>query len=204
MWHLKIKANNKNTKLIEKEFILVVTKGKGQDWDDRGWDGWMASPTRWTWVWVNSGSWWWTGRPGVLWFMGSQRVGQDWVTELNWGVFYFLFFDEPPYFFALAFFVPHPEPPTFFPPHPIPQGCPSAPCLMHRTWTSDLFHIWWYTCFIFPYWLYQFTFPPTVYKDSLSFTFLLAFVIACLFSNSYSNRHEVIAPCGFYLHFPYG
>ena len=48
-----------------------------------GWDGWMASPTRWTWVWVNSGSWWWTGRPGVLRFMGSQRVGHDWATELN-------------------------------------------------------------------------------------------------------------------------
>ena len=52
--------------------------------DDRGWDGWMASPTWWTWVWVNSGSWWWTGRPGVLWFMGQQRVGRDWVNELNW------------------------------------------------------------------------------------------------------------------------
>ena len=44
----------------------------------------MASRTWWTWVWVKSGSWWWTGRPGVLWFMGSQRVEQDWVTELNW------------------------------------------------------------------------------------------------------------------------
>ena len=52
--------------------------------DDRGCDGWMASPTWWTWVWVNSGSWWWTGRPGVLWFMGSQRVGHNWATELNW------------------------------------------------------------------------------------------------------------------------
>ena len=52
--------------------------------DARGWDGWMASPTRWTWVWVNSGSWWWTGRPGMLWFMGLQRVRHDWVTELNW------------------------------------------------------------------------------------------------------------------------
>ena len=51
---------------------------------NRGWDGRMASPTQWTWVWVNSGSWWWTGRPGVLWFMGSQRVGHDWATELNW------------------------------------------------------------------------------------------------------------------------
>ena len=58
--------------------------GAGGEGDDRGWDGWMASPTWWTWVWVNSVSWWWTGRPGVLRFMGSQRVGHDWVTELNW------------------------------------------------------------------------------------------------------------------------
>ena len=56
----------------------------GGEGDDRGWDGWMASPTQWTWVWVNSGSWWWTGRPGVLQFLGSQRVGHDWATELNW------------------------------------------------------------------------------------------------------------------------
>ena len=45
---------------------------------------WLNGITRWTWVWVNSGSWWWTGRPGVLQFMGSQRVGHDWATELNW------------------------------------------------------------------------------------------------------------------------
>ena len=57
--------------------------GAGGEGDDRGWDGWMVSPTRWTWVWVNSGCWWWTGKPGVLRFMGSQRVGQDWGTELN-------------------------------------------------------------------------------------------------------------------------
>ena len=50
----------------------------------RGWDGWTASLTRWTWVWVNSGSWWWTGRPGVLRFMGSKSVGYDWATKLNW------------------------------------------------------------------------------------------------------------------------
>ena len=65
--------------------------GAGRDWleargegNDRGWDGWMASPTRWTWIWVNSGSWWWTGRAGLLRFMGSPRVGHDWATELNW------------------------------------------------------------------------------------------------------------------------
>ena len=56
----------------------------GGEGDDRGWDGWMASPTQWAWVWVNSGSLWWTGRPGVLQFMGSQRVEHDWATELNW------------------------------------------------------------------------------------------------------------------------
>ena len=55
----------------------------GGEGDDRGWDGWMASPTQWTWVWVNSGSWWWTGRPGVLQSMGSPRVRQDWATELK-------------------------------------------------------------------------------------------------------------------------
>ena len=56
----------------------------GGEGDDRGWDGWMASPTQWTWVWVDSGSWGWTGRPGVLQFRGLQRVRHDWVTELNW------------------------------------------------------------------------------------------------------------------------
>ena len=49
-----------------------------------GGDGWMASPTQWTWVWVNFGSWYWTGRPDMLQFMELQRVGHDWVTELNW------------------------------------------------------------------------------------------------------------------------
>ena len=62
----------------------------GRDWGQeekgttRGWHGWMASLTRWTWVWVNSSSWWWTWRPGMLRFMGSQWVGRDWATELSW------------------------------------------------------------------------------------------------------------------------
>ena len=59
----------------------LKTGGEG---DDRGWDGWIASLTQWTWVWVNSRSWWWTGRPGVLQSMESQRVRHDWATELNW------------------------------------------------------------------------------------------------------------------------
>ena len=58
----------------------LKTGGEG---DDRGWDGWMASLTQWRWVWVNSGSWWWTGRPGVLQSMELQRVGHNWVTELT-------------------------------------------------------------------------------------------------------------------------
>ena len=55
----------------------------GGEGDNRGWDGWMASPTQWTWVWVNSRSWWWTGRPGVLQSMELQRVVHDWVTKLT-------------------------------------------------------------------------------------------------------------------------
>ena len=58
--------------------------GAGGEADDRGWDGGMASLTQWTWVWVNSRSWWWTGRPRVLWFMESQRFGHNWVTDLIW------------------------------------------------------------------------------------------------------------------------
>ena len=56
--------------------------GAGGEGDDRGWDGWIASLTRWMWVSVNSGSWWWAGRPGVLRFMGSQRVEHDWAADL--------------------------------------------------------------------------------------------------------------------------
>ena len=64
------------------------TRFNAWEGDDRGWGGWMAALTLWTWVWVSSGSWWWTGKPGVLQSMGSQRVGHDWVTELNWQLSY--------------------------------------------------------------------------------------------------------------------
>ena len=72
-----------------KTWLIGKDSDAGRDWGQeekgtRGWDGWMASLTQWAWVWVNSGSWWWKGRPDVLWFMGSQRVGHDWATELNW------------------------------------------------------------------------------------------------------------------------
>ena len=67
---------------FEKTWLWQRLTAGGED--DREWDGWMASPTQWTWVWVNFRSWWWTGRPGVLHFMGSQRVEHNWETELNW------------------------------------------------------------------------------------------------------------------------
>ena len=63
--------------------VMLGGMGAGGEGDDRGWDGCMASPTQWTWVWVNSGSWWWTGRLSMLWFMGSQSHMTEW---LNWTV----------------------------------------------------------------------------------------------------------------------
>ena len=73
-----------------KNWLIWKDPDAGKDWrwkekgfSDRGCDGWMASPIQWTWVSVNSESWWWTGRPSVLWFIGSQRVGHDWTTELT-------------------------------------------------------------------------------------------------------------------------
>ena len=67
----------------KRPFCWERLKAEGEG-DGRGWDGWMASPTWWTWVWASSGSWWRSGRLGVLQPMGSQRVGHDWATELNW------------------------------------------------------------------------------------------------------------------------
>ena len=75
--------------LIHKErpWCWEILKAEGEG-DDRGWDGWMASPTWATWVWTSSRSWWWTRKPGVFRSMGSQRFRHDWVTELNWQKFW--------------------------------------------------------------------------------------------------------------------
>ena len=75
-----------------KNLLIGKDTDAGKDWrwekgmtgDDREWADWMVSPTQWTWVWVSSGSWWWTGRPGMLQSMRLQRVRHDWMTELNW------------------------------------------------------------------------------------------------------------------------
>ena len=90
--------------------LMLGGIGAGGEGDDRGWDGWMASLTRWMWVWVNSGSWWWTERPGMLRFMGSQRVGHDWATDLNWTS---SLYSSPLLFSSIS--LPHTSP------HPIPQ-----------------------------------------------------------------------------------
>ena len=68
---------------LEKTRMLENIEGRMRR-DDRGWDGWMASLIQWTWVWVSSGSWWWTGKPGILQSTGLQRVKHNWATELNW------------------------------------------------------------------------------------------------------------------------
>ena len=72
-----------------KSWLIGKDSDAGRDWGQEekemtGWHGWMTSRTRWTWVWVNSGRWWWTGRPGALQFMGSRTVGHNWATEQNW------------------------------------------------------------------------------------------------------------------------
>ena len=74
-----IQGNDKISNDLRLEELILF-----QEEDDRGWDGWIASLTQWTWVWVGSRSWWWTGKPGMLQLMGSQRVRHNWATELNW------------------------------------------------------------------------------------------------------------------------
>ena len=85
---LKLKSNTLATSCEElthwKRLWCWEGLGAGGEGDDRGWDRWMASSTRWMWIWVNSGKWWYTGRPGVLRFMGSQRLRHDWATDLIW------------------------------------------------------------------------------------------------------------------------
>ena len=77
--HMMQKADS-----LEKTLMLGKIKGRRRG-SERGWDAWMVSLTQWTWVWASSGSWWWTGKPGVLQSMGSQGVGHDWATELTDG-----------------------------------------------------------------------------------------------------------------------
>ena len=70
---------------LEKTLMLGMTEGRGEG-DNRGLDDWMASSTQWPWVWVSSRSWWWTGKPGVLLSIGSQRVRHNWATELKYKI----------------------------------------------------------------------------------------------------------------------
>ena len=83
----------------------------GGEGDNRGWDSWIASPTRWTWVWASSGSWWWTGKPSLLQSMGSQKAGHNWATELTeiWNSVHFLQQQFGPGHCELKDYYPDPE-----------------------------------------------------------------------------------------------
>ena len=74
--HLRQRADSS-----KKTLMLGKIEGRGEG-DDRGWDGGMASPTQWTWLWASFWGWWWTEKPGMLQYMGFQRVGHDWVNKL--------------------------------------------------------------------------------------------------------------------------
>jgi len=182
--------------------------GAGGEGDDRGLDGWMASPTRWTWVWVNSGSWWWTGRPGMLRFMGSQRVGHDWATELNW-VSHFIY--------TTSLIAIHPS---------IQLKLLPISATVNNVAMSIQVHV----CFEFVFscsldehlevetlgcalglvflWGISMPFPrvaTSFYSPANRVRGCLAsptFVISCRFNNSYSVRFEVISHCGFASLFP--
>ena len=83
--HISTQMQKKSMFYIFLLLIQILTRLKaGGEGDDRGWDGWMALLTQWTWVWASSGSWWWAGKPGVLQSMGLQRIRHDWVAELKW------------------------------------------------------------------------------------------------------------------------
>ena len=84
LFHFNVWQNSLQIKKKRKEKTLMLGKIESGRRDDRRWDGWMASLTQWTRVWASSGSLAWTGKPGMLQSLGPQRVGHDWVTELNW------------------------------------------------------------------------------------------------------------------------
>ena len=95
--------DGKNWLIWKKPWCYWERLKAGGEGDDRGWDSWMVSPTQCAWMWVNSGSWWTTGRPAVLQFMRSQRVRPDWATELNWTALLFSVDIAPKYILLMNF-----------------------------------------------------------------------------------------------------
>ena len=88
------------TNSLEKTLMLGKIEDRRRR-EHRGWDGWMASPAQWTWVFASSGSWWCTGRPGMLQSVGSQRVGHDWASEVNWKQTFWIFTSQSPFLICL-------------------------------------------------------------------------------------------------------
>ena len=145
-WCWSWNSNNMATWYKELTHCWERLKAGGEG-DNRGWDGWMTSPTRWTWVWASSGSWWWTGKPGMLQSMKSQRVGHDWATELNWGL---------PWLADTAFQSLPPSPTTlpWFSPHLFSQGHHSCWIKGHPTPAQphlNQWHLQWSHFQITPY-----------------------------------------------------
>ena len=119
-----------------KKTLILGRNESGRRGVNRGWDVWMASLTQWTWVWVGSGIWWWPGKPGVLQSMGSQRVGHDWLTELNWTEFLQCWGD----ICYTSMLIPHNYVLSI---SPIPVEPPSAPHSSLRVCHSFYFLIIW-------------------------------------------------------------
>ena len=108
----------------------------GGEGGDREWNDWMASPTRWTWVWVNSRSWWCTGRPGMLRFMGLQRAGHNWATEWNWNIYIFLTYTFEYILNIKSFTIYVHISVCFFPREPWWKSPPSRKCTLLRLFSS--------------------------------------------------------------------
>ena len=165
----------------------------------------------WTWIWVNSGIWWRTGRHGMLWFMGSQRVGHDWAPELNW-ILHCVYVPQLSYPFICWWTSRLLSCPGYY------KQCCDEHWGTQVSFNSGFLGVYaqkwdcwvvWQFYFQFlkesphcsPYWLYWFAFPPTVWECFIFSTPSLAFIACRLFDSSHSDWREMVPHCGFDLHF---
>ena len=195
---------------FEKTLILEKLRAGGEG-DDRGWDGWMPSPTQCTWVWVNSESWWWTGRPDILRFMRSQRVGHDLTTELNWVFISFAKYAEVELLYHMVQHWLDGHESQWAPGVGDGQGglaCCDSWGYKESDMTEQL--IWYdtirfsiFSCLrslhtVFYSELCQCMFLPTLHKGSLTSP---TFIYFYFFDNSHPKKCKVIAYHGFDFHF---